>query len=102
MQIGCCGPKGLFLRTQHFQQQDRFFETVARGTLQAARLQTFGFRSLTLDPSLLESGQVAILSARGILPGRHAVCDPRNNGCTEAAVDHAGHRRRCGTNRAAA
>jgi len=60
--------EGLFLRTQHFQQQDRFFETVARGTLQAARLQTFGFRSLTLDPSLLESGQVAIVSARGILP----------------------------------
>ena len=49
--------EGLFLRTQHFQQQDRFFETVARGTLQAGRLQTFGFRSLTLDPSLLELGK---------------------------------------------
>jgi type VI secretion system protein ImpJ len=60
--------EGLFLRTQHFQQQDRFFETVARGTLQAGRLQTFGFRSLTIDPSLLESGQVAVLSARGIFP----------------------------------
>ena len=60
--------EGLFLRTQHFQQQDRFFETVARGTLQAGRLQTFGFRSLTLDPSLLESGQIAVLSARGIFP----------------------------------
>lgn len=60
--------EGLFLRTQHFQQQDRFFETMARGTLQAGRLQTFGFSALTLDPSLLEAGQVAVLTARGILP----------------------------------
>ena len=29
--------EGLFLRTQHFQQQDRFFETVARGDLAVAR-----------------------------------------------------------------
>lgn len=60
--------EGLFLRTQHFQQQDRFFETTVRGTLQAGQLHTFGFSMLTLDPSLLEAGQVAVLSARGILP----------------------------------
>ncbi|MET0599698.1 MAG: type VI secretion system baseplate subunit TssK [Mesorhizobium sp.] len=60
--------EGLFLRTQHFQQQDRFFEAMARGTLQAGQLHTFGFRSLTLNPALLEAGQVAIQSARGIFP----------------------------------
>lgn len=60
--------EGLFLRTQHFQQQDRFVESLMRGTLQAGRLQTYGFRSLTLNPALLEAGQVAILSARGIFP----------------------------------
>lgn len=60
--------EGLFLRTQHFQQQDRFFEATARSMLQAGRLQTFGFRNLTLDPALLEAGQVSVLSARGIFP----------------------------------
>ena len=60
--------EGLFLRTQHFQQQDRFVEATARGMLQAARLQTYGFRALSLDPALLEAGQVAVRSARGIFP----------------------------------
>ncbi|MBT1154643.1 type VI secretion system baseplate subunit TssK [Aminobacter anthyllidis] len=60
--------EGLFLRTQHFQQQDRFFEATVRGALQAGQLHTYGFRTLTLDPALLEAGQVAVLSARGIFP----------------------------------
>ncbi|TAN17583.1 MAG: type VI secretion system baseplate subunit TssK [Rhizobiaceae bacterium] len=60
--------EGLFLRTQHFQQQDRFLEATVRGALQAGNLHTFGFRALALDPALLEAGQVAVLSARGIFP----------------------------------
>jgi type VI secretion system protein ImpJ len=60
--------EGLFLRTQHFQQQDRFLEATVRGALQAGQLQTFGFRALTLDPALLEVSQVSVLSARGIFP----------------------------------
>ncbi|MFB2605725.1 type VI secretion system baseplate subunit TssK, partial [Rhizobium phaseoli] len=60
--------EGLFLRTQHFQQQDRYTEALIRGALQAGRLQTFGFRSLTLDAAQLEAGRVAVLSARGIFP----------------------------------
>lgn len=60
--------EGLFLRTQHFQQQDRFFEATVRGALQAGQLHTFGFRSLALDPAQLEAGQISILSARGIFP----------------------------------
>ena len=44
--------EGLFLRTQHFQQQDRFFEATVRGALQAGQLHTFGFQQLTLDQSL--------------------------------------------------
>ncbi len=60
--------EGLFLRTQHFQQQDRFLEATVRGALQAGQLHTYGFRSLVLDQSLLEAGQIAVLSARGIFP----------------------------------
>ena len=60
--------EGLFLRTQHFQQQDRFLEASLRGALQAGQLHTYGFRGVVLDQSLLEAGQVAVLSARGIFP----------------------------------
>jgi type VI secretion system protein ImpJ len=60
--------EGLFLRTQHFQQQDRYTEALMRGALQAGRLQTFGFRSLTLDSAQLDAGRVAVSSARGIFP----------------------------------
>ncbi|MER9257689.1 type VI secretion system baseplate subunit TssK [Mesorhizobium sp. M0619] len=60
--------EGLFLRTQHFQQQDRFFEATVRGALQAGHLHTFGFRTLTLDQALLDAGQISVLSARGIFP----------------------------------
>ena len=60
--------RGQMVSPQHFQQQDRFFEATVRGSLQAGQLHTFGFRALTLDPALLEAGQVAVLSARGIFP----------------------------------
>ena len=60
--------EGLFLRPQHFQQQDRHTEALVRGALQAGPLQAWGFRTLTLNPALLEAGRVAITEARGILP----------------------------------
>jgi type VI secretion system protein ImpJ len=60
--------EGLFLRPQHFQQQDRATEQLVRGTLQAAHLQHWGFSALVLDPSRLEAGRVAVTEARGIFP----------------------------------
>ena len=43
--------EGLFLRAQHFQEQDRHTEALVRGALQAGWLQSWGYRSLTLDPA---------------------------------------------------
>ncbi len=60
--------EGLFLRTQHFQQQDRYTEGLVRGAMGATPLQSFGFRSLTLDASALDAGRVSIEAATGILP----------------------------------
>jgi type VI secretion system protein ImpJ len=60
--------EGLFLRPQHFQQQDRHTEALVRGALQASNLQAWGFRALTLDQAALEAGRVAIAEARGIFP----------------------------------
>ena len=60
--------EGLFLRAQHFQQQDRHAEGLMRGALRAGRLQTFGFAELGLDSALLDAGRLAIRSGRGIFP----------------------------------
>lgn len=60
--------EGLFLRPQHFQQQDRACEALVRGALQAGQLHPWGFSALTLDAALLDSGRVAVTEARGILP----------------------------------
>jgi len=60
--------EGLFLRTQHFQQQDRWVEALVRGGLRAAPLQSFGFSALTLDAAALDAGRVGIEAAEGLLP----------------------------------
>lgn len=60
--------EGLFLRTQHFQQQDRYVESLVRGAISATPLQAFGFLSLELDDQALQAGLVAIKSAAGVFP----------------------------------
>jgi type VI secretion system protein ImpJ len=60
--------EGLYLRTQHFQQQDRHVEAMMRAALQAAPWQPHGFTRLELDRAALDAGQIAIRSARGLFP----------------------------------
>ena len=60
--------EGLFLRTQHFQQQDRYAEGLVRRAIAASPLQGFGFSSLALDPAALAAGSVAIERAAGVFP----------------------------------
>jgi type VI secretion system protein ImpJ len=60
--------EGLFLRTQHFQQQDRHAEALVRGALRGQPLPVFGFRSLTLDPAALSSGAIGLTAAEGLFP----------------------------------
>ncbi|WP_368373053.1 type VI secretion system baseplate subunit TssK [Rubellimicrobium arenae] len=60
--------EGLFLRTQHFQQQDRFVEALVRGSLRAAHLQAWGFSALALDEGALRSGRVGLSRAIGLFP----------------------------------
>jgi type VI secretion system protein ImpJ len=60
--------EGLFLRTQHFQQQDRHSEWLVRRALRATPLQSFGFTHLKLDESALEAGLVGVAAATGVFP----------------------------------
>lgn len=60
--------EGLFLRTQHLQQQDRYTEWLVRRAVDAMPLQSVGFGRIEIDPVALEAGQVALLAAEAILP----------------------------------
>lgn len=60
--------EGLFLRTQHFQQQDRHADWLMRQTRAAQPQTSFGFLELALDPIALDTGQIALSEAVGFMP----------------------------------
>ncbi|MBL8481134.1 MAG: type VI secretion system baseplate subunit TssK [Rhodocyclaceae bacterium] len=56
---------GLFLRPQHFQQQERYFESLLDRRLGVALAYAYGFASLRIDRALLNLGKVALAQASG-------------------------------------
>lgn len=60
--------EGLYLRTQHLQQQDRHLGWLVRQMLRATPLQGYGFVALRLDPAALDAGQVGLAVADGVMP----------------------------------
>ena len=59
--------EGMFLRTQHFQQQDRWTEQVIRGWVRTLRPHAWGLVEYTLNRDLLATGRFALGSAAGVL-----------------------------------
>jgi type VI secretion system protein ImpJ len=59
--------EGMFLRTQHFQQFDRYVEKLVRGGTGGLRPYGWGLSELQINRELLKTGKFAISSARGIL-----------------------------------
>lgn len=60
--------EGLFLRPQHLQQQDRHHEWWVEARARSLGSHFWGFLALELDALALLSGQLALDSARGVLP----------------------------------
>lgn len=60
--------EGLFLRPQHFQQNDRYFETYIQGRCNSIRNYSWGVRELIIDEGSLALGKIAISRLSGILP----------------------------------
>lgn len=58
--------EGMFLRTQHFQQQDRWTELLVRGVTRALRPHPWGLIDYTVDRDLLGTGRFALSSASGM------------------------------------
>jgi type VI secretion system protein ImpJ len=72
--------EGLFLRPQHFQQQERYLEAYLQGRTAALRADSWGFTELEIERDLLAIGKLALRRARGVFPdGTPFVmpdCDP--------------------------
>lgn len=60
--------EGLFLRPQHFQQNDRYFETYIEGRCKGIRNYSWGIRELVIDEGALSLGKISISRLSGILP----------------------------------
>ena len=58
--------EGMFLRPQHFQQHDRFFESLVHGRCFGLTPYDWGIYSLKIDQSQLATGKIAILECKGI------------------------------------
>ncbi|HRD68360.1 MAG TPA: type VI secretion system baseplate subunit TssK [Candidatus Competibacter sp.] len=60
--------EGMFLRPQHFQQQDRYLEAFVRQSCGHLRPYGWGVTELVLDREALALGKIAITFAKGSLP----------------------------------
>jgi type VI secretion system protein ImpJ len=60
--------EGMFLRPQHFQQQERYLDFLVQARARVAQPFFWGFSEITLDTELLALGKIGLLSAQGLLP----------------------------------
>ena len=60
--------EGMFLRPQHFQQQDRYHEWLLEARTRALGGHFWGLLQFELDEAALLTGQVALVRASGVLP----------------------------------
>lgn len=60
--------EGMFLKPQHFQQQDRYVERLVRQRVEGLCPYGWGFRSLTINRELLGLGKFALDQCDGIFP----------------------------------
>lgn len=58
--------EGMFLRPQHFQQQDRYTEWLARARVAGLLPFAWGVSELAINRELLAVGKFAVLRARGV------------------------------------
>ncbi|MEZ5581894.1 MAG: type VI secretion system baseplate subunit TssK [Candidatus Competibacteraceae bacterium] len=60
--------EGMFLRPQHFQQQDRYIEALIRDRCRPLRSYGWGIETVSLDQEALALGKLAVAICRGTLP----------------------------------
>ncbi len=70
--------EGLFLRPQHFQQQERHLESWIEGRAAALRTLSWGFTELEIERDLLAIGKLGLRRVRGVFPDGTPFAMPEN------------------------
>lgn len=60
--------EGMFLRPQHFQQQERFLEHIVQSRSAHLTASSWGFTQLKIDRQALSLGKIVLESCQGVLP----------------------------------
>ena len=60
--------EGMFLRPQHFQQQDRYLENFVRDRSHGLQPHQWGFKKVTLNEEHLQTGKFSLTECSGIFP----------------------------------
>jgi len=60
--------EGMFLRPQHFQQQERYIESYVQRCATSSKGFLWGFSALEIDPNALKQGVIVVKRARGLMP----------------------------------
>jgi type VI secretion system protein ImpJ len=60
--------EGMFLRPQHFQAQERYFDAHIRARVDSVQPYAWGFTSITVDEDLASLGKFGVSRASGVLP----------------------------------
>jgi len=68
--------EGMFLRPQHFQQNDRYFEALIENRASPLRPYSWGVSELRLDQEALNLGKIEIASCKAVLPDGTTITIP--------------------------
>jgi type VI secretion system protein ImpJ len=60
--------EGMFLRPQHFQQHDRYLESLINGRCMGLQPYGWGFHTLNIDSDLFKIGKLALKECKGVFP----------------------------------
>ena len=60
--------EGMFLRVQHFQQADRWTESLVGASVRDLQPHRWGIADIAFDRDLLHIGKFALTAARGVMP----------------------------------
>ncbi|QTL01708.1 type VI secretion system baseplate subunit TssK [Aquabacter sp. L1I39] len=71
--------EGMFLKAQHFQQQDRYVERLVRQRTDAMAPYAWGLRSLVLNRELLGLGKLALDRCEGVFEDGTPFCVPEDD-----------------------
>lgn len=60
--------EGMFLNPQHFQQQERYFESLVEGKCSAFGAYGWGMHDFEIDQQLLKLGKISVTRGQGVFP----------------------------------